>query len=197
MRASATALLLLLVACSSPTPSPSASERPSPAPGYSRFTSTIHGIAIDYPAGWQIRRATEPWTDGELNFDSPAADVIFHPTFGERLYIALASRPSGNTQADRIDLLGNAHLCVSSGGGGGFAVDGAGAFDWYCGDYEVGVTTDNRGYLILMAVAGDEPGLRETYDFAWMEAELATVDLRPEEAVPYAPCCSPLPDYDD
>jgi hypothetical protein len=200
VRASVTALLLLLVACSSPTPSPSASERPSPSPGFSpppslsaserpspspgfsSFTSLIHGISIDHPAGWQIRRATEPWTEGELNFDSPAADVIFHPTLGERLYIALASRPSGSTQADPVDLLRKAHVCVNSGGGGSFAVDGASAFDWYCGNYKVGITTDDRGYLILMVVA-NEPGLRETYDFAWIEAELETVDLRPEEAV--------------
>ena len=173
-----------------PSPSPSASDRPSPAPGFSRFTSTIHGISIDYPAGWQIRRATEPWTEGEptsdrvpgLNFHSPAADVIFHPTLGERLYIALASRPSGSTQAD---LLAETRVCGEEpGGGGSFAVDGASAFDWYCGSYKVAVTTDSRGYLILVVVASGEPGLRETYDFDWIQAELVeTVDLRPEEAV--------------
>jgi hypothetical protein len=168
----------------SPSPSPSASERPSPSPGFSRFTSTIHGISIDYPAGWQIRRATEPWTEGELNFDSPAADVIFHPTLGKRLYIALASRPSGSTQFDQIDLLAKTRVCEEGGGGGSFAVDGASAFDWYCGNYKVAVTTGSRGYLILVVVASGEPGLRETYDFDWIQAELLeTVDLRPQEAV--------------
>jgi hypothetical protein len=68
------------------------------------------------------------------------------------------------------------------GGGGSFVLDGAGAFDWYCGDYKVAATTfDLRGYLILMLVPGE---LYETYDFDWIEAVLLeTVDLRPEDAV--------------
>jgi len=42
------------------SPAPTASSEPlrSPAPGFSTFESTVHGISIDYPAGWQTRPAT-------------------------------------------------------------------------------------------------------------------------------------------
>ena len=42
----------------------------------------MNGISIDYPAGWQTRSATEPWKGGELDVDTPGADVIFDPTLG-------------------------------------------------------------------------------------------------------------------
>ncbi len=74
-------------------PSPSVSPRPSPSPGFSRYTSTLNGISIDYPSGWQTRQATDTWTGGPLNFDSPAADVIFDPTFQEDFYLAVVSQP--------------------------------------------------------------------------------------------------------
>ena len=163
-----------------PTPAASTPPPPSPPSEYSTFHSTMHGISIDYPAGWQVRPATEPWTDGELTFDSPWADVIFDPDRGNQVYMALASRPAADSQDAQFALLEDAHLC-GGGGGGSFKVDGASAFDWSCGSSEVAITTDGRGYLILFAVI--DPGLLATYDSTWIEAELDSVDLRPEEAV--------------
>jgi hypothetical protein len=157
--------------------------------GFSRFNSTIHGISIDYPSDWQVRPATEPWTGGELNFNSPAADVIFDPILGDRLYIALASQPRpGATQSDQFDLIEESGICDVEGGGGGGSdppVDGASAWHWQCGIrgatfiMSAAVTTDNRGYLIALVMSGDEPALGETYDF---DAALQTVDLHPDEA---------------
>jgi len=92
LAAASLAAAALFAGGSPPTQAP-VSPWPSLRPGESRFSSTIHGISIDYPSGWQIRPATEPWTGGALRFDSPAADVIFDPRFGNRLYIALASQP--------------------------------------------------------------------------------------------------------
>jgi hypothetical protein len=171
---------------SGPTPTVTIQQTPSPSPGFSRFTSAIHGISIDYPSGWQIRRATEPWREGELDFDAPAADVIFDPTLGDRLYILLASQPrrGGDEREDQLDLIfGESGVCDAEGGGGGGSyprVDGASAWHWRC-DRGIGkalvtaVTTDNRGYVIVLVGSGDEADHSETYYRA--------VDLRPEMAV--------------
>ncbi len=170
---------------------------PSPCPSTGRFESPLHGISIDCPAGWQIRPATEPWTDGELNFESPAADVIFHPTFGDRLYFVLASQPfespseahdwDGTAPGD-WDGLGQVPLCLPGEGGHGmggpFPVDGARAIELQaCGSFAVALNwTDTRGFVIALIVR-DEPGLRETYSHGYFDAAIETIDLRPEEAV--------------
>jgi hypothetical protein len=179
------------VADSPPTPTTIQAVETSPSPGFSRFNSTIHGISIDYPSGWRIRSATEPWTRGELDFDSPAADVIYDPVLGDSLYIVLASQPrSGATQDYQFDLYAESGVCDPEGGGGfeSFTVDGASALYRDCYDPGISGATDiravevtdgNRGYLIVLVRAGDEAGLDEVYDF---DAALETVDLRPDEA---------------
>ena len=141
--------------------------------------------------------ATEPWTDGQLDFDSPAADVIFHPTLGDRLYFVLASQPFegaseaedwDGTAAGDWDGLPNTGLCLPGEGGHGlggpFPIDGASAFELQaCGSFAVAINwTDTRGYVIALIVR-DEPGLREKYDHKYFDTALETVDLRPEEAV--------------
>jgi len=163
------------------------------SPGFSRFTSTTHGISIDYPSGWQIRPATEPWMGGALNFDSPAADVIFDPVLGDRLYILLASQSGRPDQFDgmleQFGLIEDSGVCDPEGGmgGGSFTVDGASAWGQTCTPgisganfvEAVAVTTDTRGYLIALVESGDEPGVGDAYDFT---AALETVDLSPGEA---------------
>jgi hypothetical protein len=158
--------------------------RPSQSPGMSRFTSPIHGISLDYPSAWTVRPATEPWTGGELAFDSPEADVIFDPAFGDRLYLILASQPYGSasSQAWRNTVL--AWTCPGTGGGEmwGWRVDGE--YSWQQGPCNSGsiIDADDRGYLIRLVVSSGEPGLADTYDWDWLVPVLATVDLRPEEA---------------
>ena len=75
---------------------PTAAPRPSPAPGFSTFSSPLHGITIDYPAGWKVRPATEPWNHGTVTFDASNVDVIFDPSLGDDVYFALASEPLGS-----------------------------------------------------------------------------------------------------
>ena len=70
----------------SASPSPSSSPWPSPSHGFSRFTSTINGITIDYPAGWRTSPATEPWTDRVVTFGDSDVDFIFDPDLQEDLY---------------------------------------------------------------------------------------------------------------
>lgn len=178
-------------------PTPAIQPTPHSSPGFSRFTSTMHGISIDYPSGWQIRPATERWTGGALNFDSPAADVIFDPMLGDRLYILLASQPGRGAgqadqfdhQSDQFDLIEESGVCDPEGGmgGGSFTVDGASAWGQTCDPgisaaasvEAVAVTTDIRGYLIALVESGDEPGVGDTYD---LDGALETVELRPDEA---------------
>ncbi len=172
------------------TPSPSTSPQPSTSLGFSRFTSTIHGISIDPPSGWQTRPATEAWTGEALDFDSPAADVIFDPTLRDDLYIALASEPLGERTFNDwccSDLLAaSAQICDGPGGGGSggsYTLDGASGQIGSCGSdvggvHTVFVGTATRGYAIVVYLGNDR--LQATYDGDWFEAMLETVDLRPE-----------------
>lgn len=172
-----------------PAASPSPMASPSPVrqarpPFTERFDSPLHGLSVNYPSGWQTRPATEPWTEGELNFDSPAADVIFDPALGDRVYVVLASQPLGGVSEDAWTDENVGWLCTGDGAGMGWpTVDGAEAFAITCGSTAsaVLIVMDTRGYLIRLV--SDEPGLAETYDWEWLVPVLETVDLRPEEAV--------------
>jgi hypothetical protein len=161
---------------------------PSTSSGSSTFTSRIHGIAIDHPSGWQTRPATEPWTGEPLDFDSPAADVIFDPGLGDRLYLVVASQPYGDVSRDawREEVVD--WLCTPRGGAAGsWTVDDADSFVITCGSTASAalVFTDTRGYVIRLVVsnASDEPNLAGAYDWDWHKKVLETVDLRPQEAL--------------
>lgn len=164
------------------------SPRPSPAVGSSRFTSSIHGISIDYPSGWQIREATEPWNHDAVAFGSPEVDVIFDPTLQDELYIGLVSEPLGGMSADEWccgPVVAATEVCNGpngyiGGAAGRWTVDGVRGWIQSCGDrtYLVAVTTATHGYVIYLHVA-DERLYEATYGdpWDWFEAFLETVDL--------------------
>jgi hypothetical protein len=169
----------------SPSPTSSPSALPSPPPALtSAFTSTVHGLSIEYPSTWGVRPATEAWTGGELSFDSPAADVIFDPALGDRLYLVLASQPYGGLSQDAW---GDEVLAWTCPGGirdfGSWTVDGAHAEHGGPCNSGVLVFEDTRGYFIRLVVASDEPALAETYNWDWLRPMLGTVDLRPDSAL--------------
>jgi len=156
---------------------------PSPSPSSSTFSSTIHGISMDYPSGWQVRPATEPWTGGELSFNSPAADVIFDPALGARVYVVLASRSLGSLSDDDWRNEEFAWLCTGGGEFWGFTVDGVPAQAHACtgSRFAALIPKDGRGYLIRLMVQGEGLG---AYDFDhWLKPFVETVDLRPEAAI--------------
>jgi hypothetical protein len=170
-------------------PSPSTSPRPSPSPGFSRFNSTIHGISVDYPSGWQIRPASEPWNHVAFTFDAPGVDVIFDPTHQDDLYFSLASEPLGGQSAEDwccSEPLGAAGVCGAGSNMGSYRLDVV-ARGWIldclgqgdAGDHVVVVATATRGYVIQLHV-GDDPILQATYNEDWFDAALETVDLRAE-----------------
>lgn len=167
---------------------PTASPLPttSPLPVGETFTSTVHGISIQYPDGWQTRPASEPWSGEALSFDSPAADVIFDPARGDGLYLLIASQPYGDLTEDEWRSETMDGLCANSGGSvGSWNVDGARAWAFTCGPVQTGlfVFMETRGYLLRVVASTAEPGLAETYDWDWLRPLLETVDLLPEMAV--------------
>jgi hypothetical protein len=169
------------------TPEP-ATQAPSPSIllDGATFTSSIQGISLDYPAGWQVRPASEPWAAGELSFDSPAADVIFDPALGVGLYLVVASQPYNGLHPQQWLRKQIEWLCPGERLGAGSAeVDGTDAYALRCSTSAsaVLVFAETRGYVIRLIASADEPGLAETYNSSWLELLLKTVDLRPQEAI--------------
>ena len=167
---------------------PTTAPASSPAPGSARFDSSIHGISIDLPSGWQARPATESWDSDSFTFDVPGVDVIFDPRFQDGLYITLASRPLGAQSGEDwccAAVWAAADVCEGGGNFGRFTVDGAEATVVGCdGDrnrfqhHVVQAATATRGYVIYLHVA-DDPILQVAYTEAWFDAVLKTVDLAP------------------
>lgn len=162
------------------------SPRPSRATEFLRFSSTIHGISIDYPSSWQIRPATDPWAHDAFTFDAPGVDVIFDPTLQDDLYISLTSEPLGGQSAEDwwTSALAWAadEVCETGGTFGGLSWDGWGGAARGCDadeDQVIAVATATHGYLIYLHV-GDDPVLRARYDWNnfFGPLTLETVELR-------------------
>lgn len=171
----------------SPSPSSPATIAPSPTsagPALTEtFTSDIHGISISYPDGWAITAATEPWTtSGPPTLTDPAGDFVYDPARGQgHLFLALASQPLSGMSPDEwaSDLV----ALLECGPTEPVVIDGAeGVIATDC--HMALISTDGRGYVILLYVSGDDPGLGDIFDRRWFEDVLATVELRPEDAVP-------------
>jgi hypothetical protein len=140
---------------------------------------------MSYPEGWTAQAATEPWTGEFLLFRVPPADVLYDPTLTDHLFLTIASQPIGDSTpedwvAEKVTLEG----CSV---GEPIAVDGATGLIGADDCNVAAVTTDGRGYLIWLYTSGDEAWLSATYDRAWFEEVLASVQLQPEDAVDSAP----------
>jgi hypothetical protein len=149
------------------------------------FTSPTYGITIGHPGSWEARVATEPWTGGVLEFDSPAADVLMDPALGEDVHLAVASQPYGALSRGDWLLGVGEWLCNTGGSIAGWQVDGVDASLRACGwTQAVVIAGDDRGYVILLYASGGDPALAldKAYDWEWFKSVLATVDLRPGDA---------------
>jgi hypothetical protein len=164
------------------SPSPEASPAATAAPALTQtFTSQRHGVSMSYPTGWETRPATEPWATGVPDFFSPAGDIVFDPVRESNLWIVVASQSVVNATPEEwvAEKLAFDDGCTSSEPididevTGGIGVD-------ECS--RAAVTIDGLGYFFWL-YTGDGRSLAETYDRAWFEEVLATVQLRPEEAV--------------
>jgi len=173
----------------SPSPSPTATPLPTAPPLSQTFDSTIHGISISYPEGWTAQAATQRATSPHVLFLEPFGDFLYDAARPEpvrdHLFLALVSVDAGASSpaawvAETEPVVG----CTSS---EAVTVDGAdGAI---CGNVAL-VSSGGRGYVILLYTSGDEPWLSTVYDRAWFESVLATVQLRPEDAVNPSPAPS-------
>lgn len=172
------------------TPSVSPRSSASPSVATDAFTSERHGFSISYPAGWVERPATEPWTKDVTDFMSPAGDIIHDPVREANLWIAVASQPIGSSTPEAwvAEKLAFDDGCETS---EPIAVDGATGLIGTDDCTRAAVTIDGRGYFFWLYTSGDEASLSDTYDRAWFEDLLATVQLQPEAAVDVAPSTSP------
>jgi hypothetical protein len=160
----------------------------SPPPLSQSFASPLHGISVSYPEGWTAQAATEPWTTSTFPhlFQGPQFDWLYDPDLNSSLFLAIASQPIGDSTPE--DWLAEQITSqVGCTAGKSITVDGAtgyGAIDcpW------VVVTTGGRGYWIQLVA---EPEAPPSYDDAWFEEILATVQLQPEDAVDTAQSPSP------
>jgi hypothetical protein len=176
----------------SPSLSPSSTSRPTssprPAPPLTQtFTSTLHGISMSYPEGWSTQAATEPWSGTPVFFREPPADFLYDPVLTDHLWLSVASQPIGDPTpeewaAEHLYECAETELT---------AVDGATGLIGAADCNMAAVTTDGRGYIIWLYASDDPAWLSTTYDRAWFEEVLATVQLQPEDAVDVAPSASP------
>jgi hypothetical protein len=182
----------------SPTPStaPTASPAASPPPLTQTFTSPLHGISVSYPEGWLARVATEPWTGGpsthsvDLALDDPQpdADHLYDPILTDHLFLTMTSQPIGDATPDAWMAAQMAGECTAT---EPIAVGEASGLIGSEGCDLAVVTTDGRGYWIILRRSGDDPSAVASYDRAWFEQVLATVQLHPEDAVDVAPSATP------
>jgi hypothetical protein len=169
-------------------PVPVDTPSPSPSRELASFSSVLHEVTIGYPTGWEVRPATEPWGGGRLTFDASDVDVIFDPTRGEDLYLALVSKPlGGQSREDWVSGdFWKPGICAktTSGGAGPIHFDGAKRYDTVsCGGgpidaargHYLRVATDTRGYLIYLHDADLERSFQPGISF--FNALLETLEL--------------------
>jgi hypothetical protein len=166
-------------------PEPSPSQPVSPPPLNQSFTSTVHGISVSFPEGWTPRAATEPWTDrpGEAQFLHPGFDVLKDPVRDGELFLWITSRPIGESTPEAwVAATAAAWECTTT---DPIAVDGATGLIGAEACHEVAaVTTGSRGYEIGLYTPHSGEGQADpSYDRAWFEEVLATIQLHPEDAV--------------
>jgi hypothetical protein len=168
------------------TPSPSATSRATPStqpapPLTQSFTSTRHGISMSYPEGWTAQAATEPWTGAPTwpSFGEPAGDFLYDPGREDHLFLGVASQPIGDSTPDEWV----SQALTDCGDTEPTVVDGATGLIGAATCTQAAVTKDGRGYIIALYKSTDEPELASTYDRAWFEEVLATVQLNPQDAV--------------
>ena len=173
-----------------PTATPEATAEPTPSsisapPLTQSFTSTLHGISVSYPERWTAQAATGPWTDSTfpLLFGEPHADFLYDPTLTSDLFLTIASQPIGDsTPEDWVaEQMASDEGCTAT---EPIALDGAPGLIGAGGCTVAAVTVAGRGYWIQFYTGGDAP---VTYDRAWFEEVLATVQLHPEDAVDTLP----------
>ena len=179
-----------------PTPSPAATSEQSSSPNQTAsptptasptglaltetFTSAIHGMSVDYPAGSTVESGSGPWTAALPGSDDPPSRDTIYITEDQNHFIGLASQPlAGRTGAQWI--AGVAGLpdwedSCDTADNEPVTVDGATGTLTFCAGRPLNalVADDGRGYFIVFYGSDDRDSFREILD---------TVQLQPERAV--------------
>lgn len=176
------------------SPSPSASSSPSASPSSAAapplsetFTSTMHGISLDYPGAWSAAPATKPWSGtNELNFESAEADHLYDPALRDHLFMATASDPLDGKAGEAwvTEFLDTPEEGCGTTPKTPVTVDGA--TGQICGTLAA-FTVADRGYYLRLYTSDDEPWLADAYDVAWFQTVLDSVKLDPGKAVDASP----------
>lgn len=170
------------------TAEPSASAAAAP-PLTRSFTSTLHGYSVSYPEGWTAQAATAPWTETTfpLEFAQPPADFLYDPSLTSDLFLTIASQPIGDsTPEDWVaDQMASEEGCGTA--TEPITVDAANGLLGGPNCAVAVVETAGRGYWIQLYTSGDDPRAVAPYDMGWFQDLLATMDLRPEDALDAAP----------
>ncbi len=121
---------------------------------------------------------------GEAYFTDPSLDVLYDPAPDANLFVGVASQPLAGKTGDQwtADFLGDCPPTEP------VTIDGAAGHmsDLPC--IIATVTSGGRGYFVWLYTPDSNEGrVFAPYDRAWFEQLLATVDLRPEDAVDAAP----------
>ena len=182
-------------AAPSEAPASAAPSPVSPPPLTETFTSPLHGFSVSYPEGWTVDAATEPWTDppNSQSFNNPQADHLLRSTVTIEPFLTFNSQPIGDSTpedwiAEQMAEWADTAGCTAT---EPIAVDGATGLIGGEGCDLAVVTTDGRGYWISFRQEGGAPSATPRFDRVWFEEVLATMDLRPEDAVDVAPSATP------
>jgi hypothetical protein len=146
------------------------------------FTSQRYGFSISYPTGWLTRPATRQWTTGFPDFITEDGDVINDPVQESSLWIMVASQPLADTSATQWmdDMLAQQGADCAAPIETITLVGGQGKV---CGTPIAVASAGDRGYLITLYVSRDDPAIVATYDQTYFREILATLQLRPDDAV--------------
>jgi plastocyanin len=135
---------------------------------------------MSYPAGWRASVDTRPWTSTPGTYREPTGDLLFDPARAD-LSLKVASQSLGGTTFDQW----SATVLEGRGCSGSnvpVVVDGEpGVLDSSC--LTAAVSGGGRGYLIAATWSYDVAELRTVNWSAWFREVLATIQLRPEDAV--------------
>ena len=142
----------------------------------------------------RVDAATEPWTDGTrpADFIRPVRDDRCHdPVADGRPVLVDRVAADRRFHARRVGRRADRRLATGCTATEPIAVDGATGLIGADDCTAAAVTTDGRGYWIWLRAAATIASRRRSYDRAWFEEVLATVQLQPEDAVDVAPSASP------
>ena len=176
-----------------PSPSPSPSPAASASQAMSTFTSTMHGMSIDYPAHWLTDPATAPAKAPGLNFGSPDVDYLYDGVHQGDLFLAMASQPLAGKAPDKwvTDFLDS-----FDGGctGPRVSVSVAGTNGVLCNSVLFATADSKRGYFVRSYTGSDLTSAEDAfYSEDWFRSVLATLQLHPGDArdTPVAASASP------